>query len=46
MGDYTRNFFHISLSQEYKFSFEAESGHFNHILCPKMQNYLKQTITS
>ena len=33
MGDQTRQIFHISLSQENKFSFEGESGHFeSHIV--------------
>ena len=38
MGDHTRNFFHISLSQEYKFSFEGESGHFkSHIVSKNVE---------
>ena len=38
MGDHTRNFFHISLSQENKFSFEGESGHFkSHIVSKNVE---------
>ena len=38
MGDHTRKFFHISLSQENKFSFEGESGHFkSHIVSKNVE---------
>ena len=38
MCDHTRNFFHISLSQEYKFSFEGESGHLkSHIVSKNVE---------
>ena len=38
MGDHTRIFFHISLSQENKFSFEGESGHFkSHIVSKNVE---------
>ena len=38
MDDHTRNFFHISLSQENKFSFEGESGHFkSHIISKNVE---------
>ena len=39
MGDHTRKFFHISLSQENKFSFEGESEHFiSHIVSKNKKN--------
>ena len=39
MGDYTRKFFHISLSLEYKFSIEGESGHFkSHIVSKNVES--------
>ena len=38
MGDHTRIFFHISLSQKNKFSFEGESGHFkSHIVTKNVE---------
>ena len=38
MGDQTRNFFHISLSQENRFSFEGESGHLkSHIVSKNVE---------
>ena len=38
MGDHTRKIFHISLSQENKFSFEGESGHLkSHIVSKNVE---------
>ena len=44
MGDHTRKFFHISLSQENKFSFEGESGHFKSHIMSKNALFSKRAV--
>ena len=44
MGDHTRKKFYISLSQENKFSFEGEWGHFRLHLVPKNAEFLDRAV--